>query len=321
MRTPFFLLLFIFIPLVSIFSQDNTVKFNTISEQIEKLLRYKEKSSTQLRILLKDLESYSQNNKNEFIQIQQRVNSYLLPIEIKLIRSDIYRKKYRNAVDQTKQIKLNYSYSTEIEKLDKYLDRKLYSNYKNLMIQQKPSLFSLEPSLSLYTQERLIDDVTKISNLNPVYGLGLYYKFKNEKKENSSKIPRFSFSQIGLKFDYRDNSYSISKDSEYLDVYSYLNSQISFLYRKTLGLDVGVIQYMDLMEKGKTDYSMTASLYIPIRFFSLGAHARVISDLNLTQPTIQIGTSLKFNIGIYKPYSSSDKDEVKSQIIKFKENK
>ncbi len=303
------------------FSQNNKEKFNVTSEKIETLLKYKDKSPSQLRSLLKELESYSNNNVNEFNQIKKRVNSYLLPMEIKLIRSDVYNKKYRNAVDQTKQIKINYSYSSEIEKLDKYLDRKLYGYHKNLMIQQKSSWFSLEPSLSFYTQEKLLNDITEISNLNPVYGLGFYVKFNKKKKENSGRIARFSFSQIGIKLDYRDNGYNLLKDSTYIAVNPYINSQISFLYRKTLGLDAGVLQYVNSLGNVKTNYSLTASFFIPIRFVSLGAHARIISDLTSTQPTVQLGASVKFNIGIYKPYSLRDKEEIKSQVFKFKENK
>ena len=103
-------ILFTFILLFhAIFSigQNNQAKFNETSEKIETLLKYKDKSPSQLRSLLKELESYSYNNPNEFNQIKKRVNSYLLPMEIRLIRSDVYNKKYRNAVDQTKQIKIN----------------------------------------------------------------------------------------------------------------------------------------------------------------------------------------------------------------------
>lgn len=318
-----FTLILLFHAIFSI-SQNNQAKFNETSEKIETLLKYKDKSPSQLRSLLKELESYSFNNPNEFNHIKKRVDSYLLPLEIRLIRSDVYNRKYRNAVDLTKQIKMNYSYSSEIQKLDKYLDRKLYSYHKNLMIHQKSSWFSLEPSLSCFTQERLLNDITEtteISNLNPVYGLGFYVKFNKKKKENSGRIARYSFSQIGLKLDYRDNGYILLKDSAYVAVDPYINSQISFLYRKTLGLDAGVLQYVNSLGNVKTNYSLTASFFIPIRFVSLGAHARIISDLTSNQPSVQFGASLKFNLGIYKPYSLRDKEEVKSQAFKFKENK
>ena len=318
-----FTLILLFHAIFSI-SQNNQAKFNETSEKIETLLKYKDKSPSQLRSLLKELESYSFNNPNEFNHIKKRVDSYLLPLEIRLIRSDVYNRKYRNAVDQTKQIKMNYSYSSEIQKLDKYLDRKLYSYHKNLMIQQKSSWFSLEPSLSCFTQERLLNDIaetTEISNLNPVYGLGFYVKFNKKKKENSGRIARYSFSQIGLKLDYRDNGYILLKDSAFVAVNPYINSQISFLYRKTLGLDAGVLQYVNSLGNLKINYSLTASFFIPIRIVSLGAHARIISDLTSNQPSLQIGASLKFNLGIYKPFSLRDKEEVKSQVFKFKENK
>ena len=49
----------------------------------------------------------------------------------------------------------------------------------------------MEPSLSFYTQERLLNDITEISNLNPVYGLGFYVKFNKKKKEQEEKMIPF----------------------------------------------------------------------------------------------------------------------------------
>ncbi len=315
-------LLTLFVLLVfnlSVFSQSNT-KFYEISEKIENLLKYKDKSPDQLRMLMKELEGYSQNNLNEFNQIKRRVNSYILPIEIKLARSDIYNRKYRNAVDQTKQIKLNYSYSKEIEKLEKYLDNKLYNYHKKIMIQQKPSWFSLEPSISFYTQEKKIPQVTKISNLNPNYGLGFYVKFNNRKKDNTSQKTIYAFSQIGIKMEFRDNSYVLLKDTSNMIVNPYFNTQISFIYRKTIGIDFGVLQNLN-SQNNNLNYSFTTSFFIPIRIISFGLNARLISDLKSTNPNLQLGGTIKINLGIYKPFSIRDREEVKSQVFKFKENR
>lgn len=307
---------------ISITGFSQSSKFYETSEKIENLLKYKEKSPSQLRMLLSELKNYSSGNEASYNQLKMRVNKYLMPIEIKLARSDVYNRKFKEAVDKMKEIKINYSYDKDIEKLESYVDRKLFLYHKRNMLNHKSSWFSLEPSLSMYTSEVDLKVFTQVVNLNPVYGLGFYVKFNKNKKNSSEKRTSFAFSQIGLKVDYKDVNYIVLKDtSSAFNTSPYLNYQLSFLYRKTLGLDAGVVSYMNSMGNLKNNYSVTGSFFIPLDFMSIGLNARLISDFTSTNPLFQLGGTLKFNIGIYKPFSFRDREEVKSQVFKFKEGK
>jgi hypothetical protein len=304
---------------ISGFSQSN--KFHETSEKIENLLKYKEKSPSQLRTLLSELKNYSLGNEASYNQLKMRVNNYLMPIEIKLARSDVYNRKFKEAVNKMKEIKINYSYDKDIEKLESYIDRKLFLYHKRTMLNHKSSWFSLEPSLSMYTSEVDLKDFTQVVNLNPVYGLGFYVKFNKNKKISSEKRTSFAFSQIGLKVDYRDVNYIVLKDtSSYFKASPYVNYQLSLLYRKTLGLDAGIVSYLN-NGTFTNNYSLTGSFYIPIHFMSIGLNARLITDFKSPVPLFQLGGTLKFNIGVYKPFSLRDREEVKSQVFKFKEGK
>ncbi len=318
MTKKYFSLLFLLANFIC-YSQSN--RFYEISDKIENLLKYKEKSPSQLRTLLSDLKNNSSGNEGAFKQVQKKVNDYLLPIEIKVARSDVYNKKYKEAVGKMRDLKVNYPYERNIERLESYIDRKIYGYHKRNMLNQKSSWFSLEPSFSMYTSEVRMDNFQSISNLNPIYGLGMYLKFNKRKKNSFAPKPSFAFSQIGLKLDYRDTTYTALRDTSFVSMNPYLNYQLSFLYRKTLGLDAGMVSYLSNTNNIKNSYSLTGSFYIPIKFVSLGINARIITDFNSSKPLLQLGGTLKFNFGLYKPFRRRDKEEVKSQVFKFKEGR
>lgn len=317
-RTIFFLMSISFS--VNVFGQ--TPKFVETSEKIENLLLYKQKSPTQLRDLLTELDRNKKGYESDYLLLKSRVDEVLMPIDIKFARSDVYNKKYREAVQKTKQMKVNYSFDPKIQKLENYLDHKLYKFHKNNLKKKKPTWFSLEPSISLYTSELEVKSMTDIRNVNPVYGMGFYVKFKNtEKSTYSNGKSNFNFSQIGVKLDYRDPNYTYLKDSAFVAKSPYFNTQLSFLYKKTLGLDAGIMSFSNAIGDFSNVFSFTGSFYIPMRIISVGFSARILTDFTTTNPSIQFGTTLKFNLGLYKSFSSRDREEIRSQVMKFKEGK
>jgi hypothetical protein len=302
----------------TIFGQTNEEKYAQISEDIENLLKYKDKSPTQLKGLLTELKKYSNGNETNFNELKERVNQYILPVEIKLTRSDIYNKKFDLAAKKTKELKVEYPYDKNIEVLEKYLDKKLFASYKKAMLINKPSWFSLEPSFSFYSLEKNIKGYTSMTDFSPVYGLGLYVKFNNKEKSSFSTRKKFSYSQVGFKLDYRDNSYVLNPSNSLINIDPYFNSQISFIFRKTLGLDFGILS-IRAIGNVQNFYTFTPSFYIPMGWLSLGVHSRILTDFASTNPLIQFGGSLKFNIGLYKPFTMRNREEIHSQVIKFKE--
>ena len=318
-------LLHIIVALFSLFFSQQTFaqssNFIETSEKIENLLRYKEKSPTQLRGLMLELSKYKNGNESDYALLKSRVDHVLLPIDIKYARSDIYNKKYREAVLKMNTIKENYTYDKNIEKLEDYLDRKLFSFKKRTLLKTKPTWFSLEPSISMYTSEVNLKSMTDIRNVNPVYGLGFYVKLNNTEKSTNDGKSNFQFSQLGLKMDYRDPNYTYLKDTSFTSNSPYFNTQLSFIYRKTLGFDAGLMSFSNSPGDFSNLYSFTGSVYIPMSFISIGVNARIITDFMSTNPLFQMGATLKFNFGLYKSFSSRDKEEIRSQVMKFKEGK
>jgi hypothetical protein len=298
-----------------------TSNFQETSEKIENLLRYKEKSPTQLRGLMVELNKYKAGNEQDFSLLKSRVDHVLLPIDIKYARSDVYNKKYRDAVKKMNVIKENYEYNKNIEKLEDYLDRKLFIFHKRTLLKTKPTWFSLEPSISMYTSEINLKSVTDIRNVNPVYGLGCYVKFNLDEKSTNRGRSTFNFSQLGVKLDYRDPNYTYLKDTSFVANSPYFNTQLSFIYRKTLGIDAGIMSFSNSPGDFSNLYSFTGSFYIPMNYLSIGINARVITDFTSTNPLFQMGTTLKFNFGLYKSFTARDKEEIRAQMIKFKEGK
>lgn len=303
------------------FSQQNNDEFYTISEKIENLLRYKAKNTTQLRTLLKELKEHSTSNESSYNQIKRRVDNVLFPLEIKLVRSDVYNHNYREAVKKTESLKSSHSYDYRIQKLEKYVDRKVFKYCKKEMMKERPYLVSIEPLISFLTQETTIEDGSfRLNNLQPSYSLGIYARVNNKIKTQTTKRTRYNYSQIGLKAEYRDTSYRIVTDTAYNKLSPYTNLQLSFLIRKTLGFDFGYVIYND---KAKEDnlYSFTLSFYIPIRFVSLGINGRVLSDFNQESPSLlQFGGSLKLNLGCFKNYTLRDREETQARVLKYKGN-
>jgi hypothetical protein len=298
-----------------------TSKFIETSDKIENLLRYKQKSPAQLRELLTELERYKFGYEADYFLLKSKVDQVLMPIDIKFARSDVYNKKYKDAIQKTKQIKLNYTYDRNIQKLEDYLDHKLYGFHKRNLLKKKPTWFSLEPSISMYSSEQNVKLITDVRNMNPIYGLGLYVKLKNTEKSNFNGKSLFRYSQLGLKMDYRDPNYTYLKDTSFTSNSPYFNTQLSFIFRKTLGFDAGLMSFSKSPGDFSSLFAITGSFYVPMRFMSIGISARVLTDFTSTNPMVQLGTTLKFNIGLYKSFSARDREEIRSQVMKYKEGK
>jgi hypothetical protein len=302
----------------TVFSQTNEEKFLQISEDIENLLKYKDKSPAQLKGLLAELKNYSKGNETSFDELKSRVDKYILPVEIKLTRSDIYTKNFAVAAKKTKELKVDYPYNKDLDVLEKYLDKKLFSSYKKSMLKTKPSWFSLEPSFAFYSLEKYTNGYSGLSDFCPTYGLGLYVKLKNREKSSFSNRTKFSYSEIGLKLDYRDNSFVLSQSVSPASIDPYFNTQLSFIFRKIIGLDFGILGIREINNITNL-YTFTPSFYFPMGWLSLGVHAKIWTDFKSNNPIIQYGASVKFNIGLYKPFTLRNREEIQSQVIKFKE--
>ena len=319
--TLFFFSIFFFY--TSINAQSNkTDDCNKIVNQIEKLLLYKDKSPKQLRSLMTDLKSCLGEENQVYKQLNIRVNGNLLPIDIKLVKSDIYNKRFNKGIRKIPKLKLQYPYNEEITKLEKFVDKKIFSSYKKDVLRKKPSHISIEPSFSLSTSEQRINGFSKIntSTIHPVFGLGVYGKFNQKSKgESTTKATRYSYSQFGFKIEYRDAQTSLFSDNMNLTpLYgNYTNLQLSLLLRKCIGFDIGLLNYINNSELGNR-YSGSFNFFIPMKFLSIGVSAKAISDFK-DDHQIHFSLGTKINIGVFKIFSKADREEINTKIILLKE--
>lgn len=316
MRKTTFLIAFIFIPFLSI-CQNSEETFFEIAEKLEGLLKYRDKNTAQLRELLIELEKYSEGNKSSYELLKNRCDGYILPIEIKLVRSDVFNKKFKDAVQKTKALKAYYPFKEDINNLETYVDKKIYRYEKKEFLNLKSTILSVEPSFGIFSQEVSAKELNSLSNLYPIYGLALYAKIGIKSKDLYSSKPMFSYSQVGLKLEYRDTTYRLMPNDSIVRASPFLNTQLSFLIRKCIGFDFGILSYSS--STLPTHYSFSASFFIPMKYLSLGFNSRLLTDFEAPVPMIQFGTTLKFNFGLYRPYLMRDKEEVKTRVIKFKE--
>lgn len=300
-------------------------KFVQISSQIEKLLIYDEVSPKDLKSLLIELKTVSNGLESEFNQLKIRVDGHILDYDLKLVRSDVHNKKFDIALKKIPELKLYYPFSTKISSLEKFVDKKTFHHYKKTLKSKRSSYLSIEPSFSGFIPEYKLSNFDKfnISNINTVYGLGVYYKINPIEKSEFNKKIKFKYSQIGMKFDYFDAKsyiYSDSLNLSSLSQLSYSNIQISFIARKCIGLDLGYInsQKINLIKRPPSVFNTTISFYIPFNVISIGLNARLLSDFK-EYNRIQYGLTLKANIDVWKPFKKSDKEEIKTNIIKIKE--
>jgi len=329
MKYPFLTIIILFFSTSFLAQSENKLKFNEISSQIDKLLKYKEKSPSQLRGLLADLKSISKGMEAPYNQMKIRVDGHILDVDIKLVRSDIYNDKFDIALRRVPELKLYYPFSDKITSLETFTDRKSFKYYRKEVQDKRSSYLSLEPSFSGYIPEYKLSSFGNLftNNVQPVYGIGIYYKINPKVKsafEYSNK-PKFMYSQVGIKVDHFDATKSIIFDSLHLSPLaqqSYNNFQISFLIRKCLGLDFGFINSKNTTSgiiniRPKSVYNSTVSFYIPLNVLSIGVNARILTDFK-DYNRIQYGLSLKFNIGILKPFPKKDREEIKTKILKIK---
>ena len=162
MRITTCLLAFTLFPFLSI-CQNSEENFFEIAEKLEGLLKYRDKNTAQLRELLFELEKYSEGNESSYELLKNRCDRYILPIEIKLVRSDVFNQNFKDAVQKTKVLKAFYPFKEDINNLETYVDRKIYRYEKKSFLNLKSTILSVEPSFGMFSQEVSAKEINSLS--------------------------------------------------------------------------------------------------------------------------------------------------------------
>jgi hypothetical protein len=290
-------------------------QFNSLITKIEKILSYKTVSGEQLKELMSDLTKIKNVNLKKYEDIRGRSESKLLDYDIRIVKSDLYNKKFSSALGRIPDLKYTYSRNKRIEKLEQYVDKKMYHYFKKEILSTRPRQLNLEMGCNIVTPITSLDSTKNLNyyNLNLLYSIGLYKRLSIKPKGNS----KYAYSTIGLKFSYLDGTNTLNErlTNTSISRASYYNPEISLGIRKCLFLDIGYMGQTLLQPK---NMSTSLSFYIPLGYFSLGINSKLFTDFK-NQPFIQVGAGIKLNFGLVKVFNAQDKEEVETQILKLKQ--
>ena len=302
--------------------EDYKIKyFYSTVEKIEKLLTYHSVSVVTVKDLMKDLGNIKNVDEQRYLKIKEETESRLLDYDLKILKSYVYNKEFKTALKFLPELKYNYPRNKAIEKTENKIDRKIYTNFKKELLSTRPKIYSLEPSVSLMTSERGINDLMQVSvdNLSMMYSLGIYRRFSLKPKRSQN---HFSYSSLGVKIDYLDPTTIINRNDSLYNLSApnkFINPQISLSLRKTLYFDLGYVKRIGVNDFGAKDYySMGASIFIPIRVLSFGVTGKYISDF-VKGHTLMLGGSIKINFGLIKKFKKNEKEEIQTKILLLKQ--
>jgi len=291
-------------------------KFDLLVNKVEKLIQYKTISGEQLKNYMSQLEQLKDVDPNKFNKLKASTDNRLLDYEMKLIKSDVYNKNYSKALIEIPILKSNYDKTRKIESFEKKIDTKIYKHYKNDLLENRPRLYNLEPSLFLMSPPIHIDnDQINNYNSNLNYSIGIYRRFNIKPKNN---LRKYKYSTIGFKFDYLDSkqTFNMNDSSIFERNNTFMNYQLSIGIRKFIFIDLGYLSFTD--KSYSSLYSGALSFYIPFGYFSLGINAKYLTDFKQTY-NLMTGMGIKFNFGLKKKFNSNDKNEIQTSILKLKQ--
>jgi hypothetical protein len=244
-----------------------------------------------------------------------QVEHYLLPLEIKSIKSTIYNKDYQAANSALSNLKKNYTYSKDIEKLEKSLNTSMFKHYKKIILKDIHPRLSLEPSYTWFSQDYTLEgiDAFEFVNFTPVYSLSLNYHFRF-RESISAGNSSYNYSQMGIRYEFRDDAHLYYPLNPSSSITPNQNLVFTTLWGQFLGLDFGMYQNLNTPL-----YNGTLNVNIPLGGLSVGAHARVITDFN-QDPTLQLGASARLSFKFFRPFNSKHKEEIEMRILRFKES-
>ena len=144
-----------------------------------------------------------------------------------------------------------------------------------------------------------------------LYGLGLYKTFGVYEKYNKGFNKKFNYSQVGIKVDYFHGKDSVGTEEFMLN---YICPQLSLVLNRSIGIDLGYTAMLNTsLPTEKGFFTTNLSINFPIRFMSIGANARFMSDFDQVYH-IQYGLSLKYMLKLGKKADQSEIDAINTSI-------
>ena len=287
-------------------------RFSTTIDRMTKIMSKTGGSLEHLKVIYRQLEELSDVDGDAFNTLTSKYDDYIFIERIIYIGEMNKSHELERALVSLAILQQEFPENEDVKNLA-VATKEITSQRLQKNLKESKTSFTIEPSISLFTIGKPLDEFTFFQSpgVNLMYGLGVYKVFNVHESYQRGFKKKFNFSQIGLKLDYFNGT------GESISVpvtLNYLNTQISYIINRSLGLDLGYAAVLNStlpVEKGL--YSINLRGEFPIDFLSLGLNARILTDFGDVNH-IQYGLSLKYIFKLGNTLTQTDLESIQKSI-------
>lgn len=281
--------------------ENNVIRMNNMMSESGSSLEH-------LKVIFRQLKENSDIDENTFASMTQKYDDYVFNERILYIEEMNKTHELERALVSLAILKQEYPENKRVKELGVITKQTTTERLKKNLKECKTA-FTIEPYLSVFTLGKPLNEFAffNFPGVNLMYGFGIFKTFNVHEASRNAFKKRYTYSQIGMKFDY------FSGSTEDVSL-SYMNPQISFLFNRSIGFDLGyaLISKSTLpVDNGLVSFNISKEFAFD--FLSAGINARVLSDFSEVNQ-IQYGLSLKYTFKLGNKLTKSDLDGIQKSI-------
>ena len=281
--------------------ENNVIRMNNMMSESGSSLEH-------LKVIFRQLKENSDIDENAFASMTQKYDDYVFNERILYIEEMNKTHELERALVSLAILQQEYPENKRVKELGVITKQTTTDRIKKNLKESKTA-FTIEPYLSVFTLGKPLNEFAffKFPGVNLMYGVGIFKTFNVHEASRNAFKKRYTYSQIGMKFDY------FSGSTEDVNL-SYINPQISFLFNRSIGFDLGyaLISNSTLpVDNGLVSFNISKEFAFD--FLSAGINARVLSDFAEVNQ-IQYGLSLKYTFKLGNKLTQSDVDGIQKSI-------
>lgn len=306
----FTLVCFVFLAYSLVWSQDSLriKQYENNVIRMSNMMSESGSSLEHLKVIFRQLKENSDIDENVFALMTQKYDDYVFNERILYIQEMNKTHELERALVSLAILEQEYPENKQVKELGVITKQTTTERLKKNLKESKTA-FTIEPYLSVFTLGKPLNEFAffKFPGVNLMYGAGIFKTFNVHEASRNAFKKRYTYSQIGMKFDY------FSGSTEDVSL-SYINPQISFLFNRSIGFDLGyaLISNSTLpVDNGLVSFNISKEFAFD--FLSAGINARVLSDFAEVNQ-IQYGLSLKYTFKLGNKLTKSDLDGIQKSI-------
>ena len=281
--------------------ENNVIRMNNMMSESGSSLEH-------LKVIFRQLKENSDIDENAFASMTQKYDDYVFNERILYIEEMNKTHELERSLVSLAILQQEYPENKRVKELGVITKQTTTERLKKNLKESKTA-FTIEPYISIFTLGKPLNEFAffKFPGVNLMYGVGIFKTFNLHEASRNAFKKRYTYSQIGMKFDY------FSGSTEDVSL-SYINPQISFLFNRSIGFDLGyaLISNSTLpVDNGLVSFNISKEFAFD--FLSAGINARVLSDFDEVNQ-IQYGLSLKYTFKLGNKLTQSDLDGIQKSI-------